>query len=162
MAKQVLYTEGFRELAAHLRSLGRKLASRHLLRALMAGAKPIEADAKRRAPVLKMPDARRTPGTLRKNIRSKPMRRRPGEDAAVKIGVRSLSGKTIAKFKRKSGQKAADNPNDPFYGPWVERGTSKMAAQPFMRPALAAQKSTALEAVRKKLAAGVEEEARKR
>lgn len=158
---ETVQLKGFKELARKLRTFGDRVAKRHLVRSLFAASKPIVADAKRRAPVLQKPDPRRRPGTLQRNIRAKSMRPGPGRDAAVKVGVRKLRGQAIAKFKAKTGKAASENPNDPFYAGWVERGTSKMAARPFLRPALESQRDRALEEMRAKLTVDIEAEARR-
>jgi HK97 gp10 family phage protein len=43
------------------------------------------------------------------------------------------------------------NKSHAFYGRFVEFGTSKMAAQPFLRPAYDAARSKAIDAARKRL-----------
>lgn len=56
------------------------------------------------------------------------------------INVRPAAG---AKYKRSGGvrtfvkasQRGAKSPNDPFYWRFLEFGTSKMRARPFLRPA---------------------------
>mgnify|MGYP000561918945 CR=1 FL=1 len=47
----------------------------------------------------------------------------------------------------KSANRGARNPNDPFYWSFLEFGTSKMAARPFMRPAFDTKKFVALKTI---------------
>src|SRR5574337_1230655 len=50
---------------------------------------------------------------------------------------------------------------DAYYASWVEFGTSKMAARPFMRPGFEAKKNAAVEAIKDYLAKRIPEEAAK-
>lgn len=137
-------------------TLPKRFDRRMLNAALMAGARLIADDAERRAPVLQQPDPRRRPGTVRRNIRARPVRATPGNTATVIVGVRRISGKALVAFKtaqfaRGRRGRGADNPNDPFYWRFLEFGTSKMAARPFMRPAFAARRGEALDLFRRRL-----------
>lgn len=63
------------------------------------------------------------------------------------ITVKKLSTKRIEAFKTKHGKSGAKNPNDPFYWRFVEFGTSKMPAKPFLRPAFEQSKHQAAKAI---------------
>lgn len=158
--------EGLRELSQLMQKLPVEVARKHLVKGLKAGAKPVRDEAEARAPVLKEPDPRRRAGTLKRNIRIATVRQ-TDHDAAVKVGVRKLGAKAITAFKFKQWKAGrgivggAFNPDDPFYARFVEFGTSKMGAQPFLRPALYAQKETAIERMRQNLKPNVEAEARR-
>ena len=162
MAERV-EVRGLRELQDALKKLPKKLERRVLNSALSAGARIMVKDAKNRAPVLKdLLNPNRRPGTLKKNIRARPIK--PYEHtASVIVGVRKLSSKAITAFKKsQSGKKGgSQNPNDPFYWRFVEFGTSKMQARPFLRPAFEAKKFEAATTIKQKLKVRIELEAEK-
>lgn len=131
---------GLQELSQTLMKLPAELEKRVIMGALRAAGQTIRKDAMARAPILQKPDPRRRAGTLKKNIS---VRRVKGK-TAVYVGVFGASRKKIAAFKAAGGGKGANNPDDPYYWKWVEFGTKKMAARPFLRPAFEAQKYEAL------------------
>jgi HK97 gp10 family phage protein len=134
---------GAREVLEAMQQLPRKLDRRLLNRGLLAGARLTRDEAKRLAPVLQGIDRRRRPGMLRNAIRAAAVR--PAHHAAtVWVRVRGLTRRQIASFRRKSGRAGALNPNDPFYWRFVEFGTSRMAAKPFLRPAFETTKHAAV------------------
>jgi HK97 gp10 family phage protein len=138
---------GFRELEQNLLQLGAEVHERGVKRMMSRAAVPMRDDAKRRAPVLKAPDARRTPGTVRDAI--KIWRKRVTRYAVTYyVGVRGLSRKAVRTFKGENkGKSSADNSRDPFYWRFVELGVPSrgIAPRPFLRQAFEAQK---MEAVR--------------
>lgn len=141
---------GLQELREAMLQLPKRLDRRVLNAALLAGARIIAKDAEGRAPVLQEPDPRRRPGTVRRNIRARPVRPFAGRDATVMVSVRELNARQIANFKKRflvhnsRAARSANNPNDPFYWRFLEFGTSKMPARPFLRPAFAARREEAL------------------
>ena len=140
---------GFRELEQNLLKLGRDVHERGVKRMMSRAAVPIRDDARRRAPVLSKPDPRRMPGTLRNAIQIWRKRITPYA-VTYYVGVRGLSRKVISRFKSNTDRqgkalKGSDNPRDPFYWLWVELGTSKMAARPFLRPAFESQKMASVQ-----------------
>ena len=151
--------EGLVELQAALKALPKALHRRVLNAALMTGARLIAKEAEIKAPVLRTPNPRRRPGTLRKNIRARAIR--PEYSATVMVGVRSLSRKQVRDFKKASGRGGAANPDDPFYWRFVEFGTAKMAARPFLRPAFEARKVQAAHEIKHALRVRIEREANK-
>ena len=137
---ELIKVHGLQELSQTLMKLPAELEKRVIMGALRAAGQTIRKDAMARAPILEKPDPRRRAGTLRKNIS---VRRVKGK-TAVYVGVFGASRKKIAAFKAAGGGKGANNPDDPYYWKWVEFGTKKMAARPFLRPAFEAQKYEAL------------------
>ena len=132
---------GIPELKAALAGLVPKLRRQALRNALAAGARVVRDEARRRAPVLQ-PTLRapyRKPGTVRKAVlvRTSKTARRAG-DVGVFVNVRPA----------KRGQRGAKNPNDPFYWRFLEFGTKKMAARPFLQ-AGARKLADALEAFKR-------------
>lgn len=140
MADEVQLT-GMAELRATLERLPGHLGEKVIRAALRAGAQVIRKDAQSRAPELQEPDPRRKRGTLKKNIT---VRRSKTDKYGVFVGVKPLSKKQIATFKKAGGKKGANNPDDPFYWWFVEFGTSKMPATRFLREAFESQKFAAL------------------
>lgn len=138
---------GLRELSDALKALPRKLERRILNAALMTGAREMEKEAKLLAP--------RATGTLQRNIRARPGRP-DGHNATVIVGVRKLTGRQVARLKAKG--KAAD---DPFYWRFLEFGTARMPARPFLRPAFEAKKLSAADTIKKALRVRIEKEAAK-
>jgi len=121
---------GIPDLKAALAGIVPKLRRQALRNALAAGARVVRDDARRRAPVLQptLSEPRRKPGTVRKaiSVRTSKTARRAG-DVGVFVNVRPA----------KSGQRGAKSPNDPFYWRWLEFGSRKMTARPFLQPATA-------------------------
>lgn len=136
---------GVREISAALHQLAGQVAERKLVeKGLRAGATIVRDDARVRAPLLAVPHPHRIRGTLQRSIivsRGRPEGRNP----VMLVRVRPLSRSQIAKFKRAGGS-SRENPRDPFYWRFVEFGTSRMAARPFLRPAFESGKLRAVDA----------------
>lgn len=137
---------GLSELSQQMRELGGKVSGRIARRAMNNGAGVLKTEIKQRVPVLEKTTPRRRRGTVKRNIRSKTKIQRNGQ-VRTRIWVKSLPDKKVKAFKQATGKSAALNPDDPFYWWFVEFGTSKMAAKPFMRPGFEAKKEAAAEAV---------------
>ena len=107
----------------------RKKAVRSALR--KAGS-VISSAARQAAPVLTVPTRFRKAGTVKRaiTVRASKFARKAGNEG-VFISVRALRGSR----QKKLGKAGARNPNDPFYWRFLEFGTRKMMARPFMRPA---------------------------
>lgn len=123
--------QGLAELQRALDELPMKLEKNLVRGAIRASAKPIADDAKKRVPVLQIPDGRRIAGALRKSIRARGVNYRGG----------MLTGGVTAGGSNKAAKKG-----DTFYARFIEFGTAKMAARPFLRPAIARQTPAAIEA----------------
>lgn len=142
--------KGLREIGEAMKSLPGRMDQRLLHRGLTAGARLVRDDARARVPMLQVPDPRRTRGLLRRMIQVARVRPEPGMRATVWVRMRMLSGRRAAAWKQRmatSGKRWAGsfNPNDPYYWKFVEFGTSKMPARPFMRPAFESRKLAAVE-----------------
>lgn len=127
MADSVKVTvNGIDELKRALAALPGKLRRKVLVKALRAGAKEVQKSARAAVPVLATPNAYRTKGLLKRKIsvRVSKESRRAG-DVGVFVNV-----KPAAKSAR-----GATNRLDPYYWRFVEFGTKKMTARPFMAPA---------------------------
>lgn len=148
MAQQQIEMQGLRELEKALLDLPKRLERRVLNSALMSGARLMVRDAKQRVPV--------ATGELRRNIRARPDRPRDGHTATVIVGVRKLSKAQLFKLRKKR-----INTSDPFYWRFVEFGTSRMAARPFLRPAFESQKVGAVAVIKDALRERIDKEAQK-
>jgi len=136
-ALATLEMKGFEALDRKLRRLEKRAAKKVLKRGLRSGAKVIQREAKSRAPVLT--------GATRKSIRVRAMKKQ-------KRGVVGISVRT-SKF---------DNlfTGDQYYAAFVEFGTSRMEAKPFLEPAFEARKHEASETIKREVAAGIAREAK--
>lgn len=136
---EVVDVKGLRELQAALKRVSDASTDRKFLNsALLGGATLIVNEAKARVPV--------DTGELRRNIRArsvKPTR----HTATVQVGVRKLLKKQLRKLRQKR-----PDASDPFYWRFVEFGTSRVRARPFLRPAFERKKLDAIEAFKARLA----------
>lgn len=123
---------GDKELERNLKKITRAAKGRALRKAAKAGAEPIVQSAKRQVSV--------DTGKMRQHIRSWFSQRR-SESVTVSVGVTAKSRAHVARFH--------------------ELGTSKMAARPFLRPAIDEQKQKAAEETQSTMAEAVLEEVRK-
>lgn len=151
---------GTRDILDALERLPKKVDRPLLNRSLLVGARLIRDLARQLVPQLQVPDPRRVRGVLRRAIQAAAIR--PDEYTATTwVRVRPLTRRQIANFKRKQGKGAANNPNDPFYWIFVEFGTQKMPARPFMRPAFESRKLAAVNAAIDDMRERVQAEIRK-
>ena len=121
---------GLDEVLKKLKKLPEKVQKRVLVGAVRAGAKPIIKEAKRLVPV-------RT-GTLKKSIGV--VKRRSKDKNIIHY--------TVAPRKKKGG----------WYAHYVEFGTSKMSAKPFMRPAYEKEGENSIKFVREYMKKRVDKE----
>lgn len=133
MAGEMVRIEGLDNLKRKLAEVPKAMRKRVLRNALAAGAREVRDVAKRNAPVLTLGTSLnapyRKPGTVKQAIRVRTSKadRRAG-DVGVFVNVRPA----------KAGQRGAKNPNDPFYWRFLEFGTKKMPAKPFLQRATSA------------------------
>ena len=135
---------GLAELTRTLGTLPAVLTKRVLLGAVASGASVIRQEAIRRAPYYtgSVQAGHPPPGTLRKAIYQTRLSRECTPTREVWI-VSVKKGKALRAVKR--GKKTVNL--DAYYASWVEFGTAKMAARPFMRPAFETQKGNAFAAM---------------
>lgn len=147
--------KGLRELSRALRELPARVARNDLQAATAAGARVIRDEAKMRAPIYtgSVSDGHPKPGTLRKSIILKAIRELSNNVRRV-VFVTVRHGKKFQSVGKKNANM------DAFYWRFVEFGTKKMRAQPFMRPAFEARKRDAVEAIKDKLAERIAEHKR--
>lgn len=137
---------GFRELAEALKRLGPRVAKNTLRRAVSSGAVLVRNDARQKAPV--------DTGEMRKDIQVKREKDQQNGPLSAKYSVFVRSGK-----KSRLSGKARGVDKDSFYWKFVEFGTSKMGARPFMATAFEAKKEDALKAIGEKLDEGIQKAA---
>ena len=149
--------EGLKELANALRELPARIGKSALRGAVYAGAKVIKDEAKQRAPQYTGPvsEGHPPPGTLKRSIIIKQIREKSSQSHQT-FYVTVRKGKKYQKQGKKGNLS-----QDAYYASWVEFGTAKMSARPFLRPAFESRKSAAVEAIKSKLSARIEEEATK-
>ena len=152
MAEHVKW-RGFKELEQNLDMLSGEMKDKGVRIMMSKAAEPIRDDAKRRAPVLQEPHPHRRPGTVRDRIMIWRKKKTPYA-ATYFVGVLGLGRAAMRRWKSENKGKfsnGGDNPNDPWYWRFLEFGTVKMAARPFLRPAFEARK---MDAVKVALAEG--------
>lgn len=149
---ETVEVKGLRELREALLQLPRKLDRPILNQALRAGARLMVLEARSRVAVLH--------GVVKKNIFARAIRPEPRMAATVIFAVRKLTVKQIIKRKAFNIKRGlARYASDPFYWRFLEFGTSKMAARPFMRPAFEAKKVAAVAAFSTVMGPRIEKEA---
>lgn len=148
--------EGLAELNRALRELPQRIANRGLRTAVYAGAKVIRDEARHRAPKaaqslgIKQPPA----GTLKRSVIMKHIRELSG-------GGRQTFYVLVRQGKKYRNQgKRGNLSQDAWYWRFVEFGTVKMSARPFLRPAFDMKKNDALTAIKTRLAERIEQAAR--
>ncbi|HEY5805069.1 MAG TPA: HK97-gp10 family putative phage morphogenesis protein [Lysobacter sp.] len=137
---------GLAEVGRRLRALPPELGSKGggpLRSALFQGAKVLVAGARRRVKV--------TSGQLRDSIISKrhPNPKSVGAteryDIGMKGGTRRLANTRRNRGARRAGQ-IVRTAGKVFYGRFLELGTAKMPAQPYLRPTIEGDRGAALNA----------------
>lgn len=152
--------DGLSQIHKALSELGRKVSNKIAVKAMREGGKIVREQARQNAPVLSQSTPHRRAGTLKKAIKSSTKVLKNGKIGTV-IRVKALTAKQREAFKAKNASSGAYNPKDPFYWRFVEFGTSKMPAKPFMRPAFEQSKEKAATEIIKTLKDEIESEAGK-
>ncbi|WP_213305949.1 HK97-gp10 family putative phage morphogenesis protein [Paraburkholderia sacchari] len=130
-------------ITGFLKRLDSVASEQTLRRATVAGARVLHAEVKLRAPVgtaYERKGTKHEPGTLRNSI----LIAYAKED--------SVAGQIATYLVKWS--------NEAFYGYFVEYGTARMAAEPFLRPAYHAKRNEAVAAMRQVVEQAFEEAAR--
>ena len=151
MMAELQHVSGLKELQAAMKALPTNISRNVLRGAVNAGATVIREEAKARAPVYAGPPIKgqAPPGTLKRSLYQKQIREK--SNALLQtffVGVR----------RGRSAKKTKKGTLDAWYAHFVEFGTSKMAARPFMRPAFEAKKSAAVQAIERYLQKRIPEE----
>lgn len=158
MAKRETFKiEGLAELGKALRELPERVARNGLRVSVYAGAKVVRDEARARAPksAQSLVPNQPPPGTLKRSVIMKHIPE-----------LSSLTRQTFfvtvrhGKKYRKQGKKG-NLSQDAWYWRFVEFGTRKMRAWPFLRPALEARRREAGQAMKDRLSERIEMEASK-
>jgi HK97 gp10 family phage protein len=158
MAKRETFKiEGLAELGKALRELPERVARNGLRVSVYAGAKVVRDEARARAPkaAQSLGPNQPPPGTLKRSVIMKHIPE-----------LSSLTRQTFfvtvrhGKKYRKQGKKG-NLSQDAWYWRFVEFGTRKMRARPFLRPALEARRREAGQAMKDRLSERIEMEANK-
>lgn len=144
-----------------LQTLAPKLEKKYLNSALNVGAKIVQLAAQARARAFDDP---KTPMMVWKEIviRTNPTLGRQNQGVALSVGVlggaakQGLKGKNNARKIRAKG-KTYITPGNVYYWRFLEFGTSKMKAQPFMRPALESNVESASSATTDQLSKAIDD-----
>ena len=156
MAKfESVQVQGLDQLAKALRELPQRVARNGLRAAVYAGAKVIRDEAKLQAPVATgdLGANQPPPGTLKRSVIMKQIPELSGaQNQTFFVTVRH------GKQYRKQGKKG-NLSQDAWYWRFVEFGTVKMSARPFLRPAFDMKKHEAVTAIKTRLAQRIEQAA---
>ena len=156
MAKfESVQVQGLDQLAKALRELPQRVARNGLRAAVYAGAKVIRDEAKLQAPVATGDLGANQPprGTLKRSVIMKQIPELSGaQKQTFFVTVRHGT-----KY-RKQGKKG-NLSQDAWYWRFVEFGTVKMSARPFLRPAFDMKKHEAVTAIKTRLAQRIEQAA---
>lgn len=129
MNVKIAGVEGLKELDAFLETLPEKVQRDMLYSSLMTAAKPVMDQAKRNVETQFGSSVRYT-GTLARGVTRGRMKK---TGLAARVDVKLKRPKNNAKTRK--GNVIKPYGDDPFYGRFLELGTSRMAAKPWLRPA---------------------------
>ena len=137
--------KGLDEIKKKLDALPDKIGRNAMKRALRKGANVIRDTARANAKQLDDPD---TSESIAKNIAVQSgNRRRERQEGGPVMRVGVMGGaRDMGKYGEFKGAGKGNPGGDTFYWRFLEFGTSKMAARPFMRPAMATAGVAALDA----------------
>lgn len=147
---------GLKDAIENFKEFPRKLKRRGIIPALRKGAAVVRDAAKKNAKRLDDPETQRM---IHKNISTRVLSKRSRQVGGfvVGVGVRGGAKKYVDNKKNQRAQRvgkkyktlgSASNPGgDTWYWRFLEFGTRKMAARPFLRPALSGNIEPATTAV---------------
>lgn len=147
--KLIIEERAKRKIKNLLEQLPKEMEKKGMQTALMKGGRLVRDFAKLYAPV--------DQGDLKKAIKLRSKRFRSGPGVQIVVTDQTLK-KQKAKGKsrrRRKSQRAFVFGGKTFYGAFVELGTKKMKAQPFLRPALNSNREVILKVIGNSLAEDV-------
>lgn len=158
MSSFTIQIEGLKELEKALKELPLEIQKRPLRSAVSAGAKEIADEAISKAPVGQT-------GNLKKSLYRYRSRRLSaiGKETFL-VGVRKgkgIYGNTNLNRRLNRVGKTYKTQGEAYYWRFLEFGTSKMPAQPFLRPAYENAKERAVQIIKERLGKAIEAQARK-
>lgn len=133
--------------------LSRSQGQRTLRKAAYAGARVIWVTVRARAPVDK--------GVLKSSIRLFRVRSDRLSGVSYAVGIGKAGKRYVNNRRNRRAGKVGQETNQlgpGFYGAFIELGTSRMKAQPWMRPGNDEAEPDAIDAVMKELAASIDRE----
>lgn len=149
---ELIHVQGLDQLARALRGLPTRVARNSLRGAVYAGAKLIRDEARLKAPVASEAQAKQEPpGTLRRSVIMKQIPQLSNNERQT-FFVTVRHGKKYRNQGKRGGLS-----QDAWYWRFVEFGTVKMAARPFLRPAFESKKHQALAAIKNRLSERIEQ-----
>lgn len=150
--------KGLKELKAAMLQLPKEIQGKVLGTAVQKEAAKIRDKARSASPASKT-------GLLKKAIVAYRNKTSTQERIIYDVGVTlkmKLVGETITAGRKKIHalrMGGAGKPRDAFYWRFIEFGTKKMTAKPFLRPAFDENKSAAVEGIKMNLATAIEKAA---
>ncbi|NCV88474.1 MAG: HK97 gp10 family phage protein [Oxalobacteraceae bacterium] len=151
----IVSIEGLAQLDRALRELPQRIANRGLRASVYAGAKVIRDEARSRAPkaAQSLGPKQPPPGTLKRSVMMKHIRELSGSGRQT-FYVLVRQGR-----KYRNQGRRGNLSQDAWYWRFVEFGTRKMRARPFLRPALEFRRREAVDAIKERLLQLIEIEA---
>ena len=150
--------DGLKELQQALSQLPLEIQKNPLRSAVSAGAKVILDEAIRRAP-------QGETGNLRKALYRYRSRSQSGRgQETFLVGVRKGKKNYVDSAKNRRLNRVGKKytvEGEAYYWRFIEFGTSKMPARPFLRPAFESKKNQAVETIKNRLAVAIENTAKK-
>ena len=150
--------EGLKELQKALSELPREIQGRPLRSAVSAAAKLISDDVKNRVSVGETGNLKSA--VYRYRSRSNSTTGRETFFVGIRNGKEKYSNTARNRRLRQVG-KAYKTQGEAFYWRYLEFGTKKMQARPFLRPSFEANKSRAVEVMKERLSKAIESQAKK-
>lgn len=150
---ELINVQGLDQLARALKELPKRVARNTLRSAVYAGASVIRDEARLKAPVAiaSLGSNQPPPGTLKRSVIMKQI----PELSSVERQTFFVTVRHGKKY-RKQGKKGTLS-QDAWYWRFVEFGTVKLAARPFLRPAFESKKHQALTAIKDRLSERIEQ-----
>lgn len=152
MADEFIKVEGLQEVKKALYSFSQKLGDLIIIKALREGARGVQKEIQRRAPVYKgKPIASVKSGTLKKGFKIAKSKIHNGRMSDDMIGV-------YLTLRKGNGRK---DPRDPFYGKFIEGGFRNKKGIFFIQGAFDAKKEEAANVIVRAATIGADLLARK-
>lgn len=114
--------EGLADLKIAIEALKTDLRKRVVRGALRDGARPMVRAARTNAPTLKSETRYRTPGILKRSIKTFSSKQQNRQNGTIGIYIAVRGQKKFIKAARAAGGSGGKNPFDPFYWWWQEFG----------------------------------------
>lgn len=149
--------QGAEQAIKRLEALGGKEGKNAARRALRRGANVVLKDARERAARLDDPQ---TAESIARNLTVRgggSRRERRAGGVMMRVGIRG-GARDMSKYGEVKGQGKGNPGGDTFYWRFLEFGTEKMAARPFMRRALENNTQAATDAFAQALGAEIDKE----